>query len=151
MERNDSQATRFRNLIIKHFDLSTDLQADPTQITAEELVQRAFAFAGDRVVSDRELLRICSEILEKLSETCQQKSEWMVWHGMWIDDFCRLKQFIIEHIDLPAGLTAEQLARKVDDHSDVRFLRDEEIPAICSDVLVQSTAGAISGRAVSAD
>jgi hypothetical protein len=88
MERENSQAHRVRNLIIKNVDMPTDLQADPTQITAEQLVRRAFAFAGDRVVSDRELIEICAEILEKLSEICQQKSEWMFDYLWEIEHYC---------------------------------------------------------------
>jgi hypothetical protein len=104
VESKDSQATRLRDLIIEHFDLSNRSPGRPYANYRRGLVQRAFAFAGDRIVSDRELPNICSEILEKLCETCQQKSECVVWHGMWMDDFCRLKQFIIEHIDFPASL-----------------------------------------------
>ena len=42
-------------------------------------------------------------------------------------------------IGLPPGLAAEQLARKVNEHRDVRILRNEELPVICSDVLARLT------------
>ena len=64
MEGKDSQATRFRDLLIEQFHLPTDLQVDPMQITVEELVQRAFVLADDPVMCDIEFLAICAEILE---------------------------------------------------------------------------------------
>jgi hypothetical protein len=57
---NDSQADRIRNLIAKRVNMPTDLQADPMHISVEELVRRAFAVVGNRVVSDAELIEICA-------------------------------------------------------------------------------------------
>ena len=141
MESKDSQATRFRNLLIERCHLPTDLQIDPMQITVEELVQRAFVRAEDPVMSDIEFLAICAEILEELSETCQENSMCLIWHRMWLEEFSRAKTFISEHMDLPAGLTAEQLARKVADYAYVTLVSDEEMPKFCSDVLGKWMAG----------
>jgi hypothetical protein len=119
MECKHSRATRFRNLIINESDLSINLHANPVEITANELVQRAFAVAGDDVVSDRKLREICADVLYKLSESRHQNAEAMVGVSMWLNDFSSLKNFVIDNIDPPPGLTAEQSARKFNEHRDV--------------------------------
>ena len=63
------------------------------------------------------------------------------WHRMWLEEFSRAKTFIIEHMDLPAASTAEQLARKVADYAYVTLVSDEEMPKFCSDVLGKWMAG----------
>ena len=47
----------------------------------------------------------------------------------------RFRHFIIEHIDLPAGLTADQLAEKAVVRLQGQFLDDQGIPEICAEIL----------------
>jgi hypothetical protein len=117
--------------------MPTDLHADAMHISVEELVRRALAVAGDRVMCDGDLIAICADVLYRLSENCQQDGETM----MWLNDFSKFKHYIIEHIDLPSGLTVDELARKAVAALGYDFVRAETIPTILSDILAKHASG----------
>ena len=114
---------------------------DAMHISVEELVRRALAVAGDRVMCDGDLIAICADVLYRLSENCQQDGEAMMWLVMWLNDFSKVKHYIIEHIDLPSGLTVDEFARKAVAALGYDFVRAETIPTILSDILAKHASG----------